>query len=70
MIDIVIRLRRFKNIDALEQVACRMIDKAASVSFQEELKTIAALDHRRAEIASGKRFDVGCVPAFVWAMVE
>ncbi|MFQ2621291.1 MULTISPECIES: Hha/YmoA family nucleoid-associated regulatory protein [Aeromonas] len=70
MSDLVIRLRRFKTLDALEQVAARMVAKAAAVSFQDELNTIAALDHRRAEIATGRRYDVGKVPATAWALVD
>ena len=69
MIDLVIRLRRFKCLDTLEAVAPRMLDKAAAVSPQAELTTIAALDHRKAEIAARRLFDPGKVPAAAWAMV-
>lgn len=69
MIDLLIQLRRFKSRESLEAVAARMLDKAA-VGVQEELKVIAALDHRRAEIATGRRYDAGQVPASAWALVD
>jgi hypothetical protein len=70
MIDLLIQLRRFKSRESLEAVAPRMLDKAAAVGVQEERKVIAAIDHRRAEIATGRRYDAGQVPASAWALVD
>ena len=36
----------------------------------EELKVIAAIDHRQAEIAAGRHFDAGKVPMTAWALVD
>ncbi len=70
MIDLMIKLRRFKTMESLDTVAARMLSKASATGIQEELKVMAAIDHRRAEIASGRRFDVGKVPAAAWALVD
>ena len=70
MNDLVIRLRRFKDRKSLDRVAPRMLDKAAATSLQEELKVIAAIDHRQAEIAAGKHYDAGKVPMTAWALVD
>ena len=70
MNDLVIKLRRFKDKKSLDKVAPRMLDKAASVGSQEELKVIAAIDHRQAEIAAGRHFDAGKVPMTAWALVD
>ncbi|MEI4971546.1 hypothetical protein ACK31U_17125 [Aeromonas caviae] len=70
MNDLVIRLRRFKDKKSLDKVAPRMLDKAASVGSQEELKVIAAIDHRQAEIAAGRHYDAGKVPMEAWALVD
>ena len=70
MNDLVIRLRRFKDRKSLDRVAPRMLDKAAAKGFQEELKVIAAIDHRQAEIAAGKHYDAGKVPMTAWALVD
>ena len=70
MIDLVIRLRRFKSRKSLERVAPRMLDRASSAGLQEELKVIAAIDHRQAEIAAGKHYDAGKVPMTAWALVD
>lgn len=43
MNELVIRLRRFKDRKSLDRVASRMLDKAAAVGSQEELKVIAAI---------------------------
>lgn len=69
MNDWVIRLRRFKSLDTLEAVAPRMQDKAAAVSLEDERAVIAAIDHRRAEIAAQRLYDPGKVPAVVWALI-
>ena len=70
MNDLVIRLRRFKDRKSLDRVAPRMLDKASATGFQEELKVIAAIDHRQAEIAAGKHYDAGKVPMTAWALVD
>lgn len=70
MNDLVIRLRRFKGRKSLDRVAPRMLDKAANAGLQEELKVIAAIDHRQAEIAAGKHYDAGKVPMTAWALVD
>lgn len=70
MNDLVIRLRRFKDRKSLDRVAPRMLDKAANAGLQEELKVIAAIDHRQAEIAAGRHFDAGKVPMTAWALVD
>ncbi|WP_421191322.1 hypothetical protein [Aeromonas enteropelogenes] len=70
MNDLVIRLRRFKDRKSLDRVALRMLDKAANAGLQEELKVIAAIDHRQAEIAAGRHFDAGKVPMTAWALVD
>ena len=70
MNDLVIKLRRFKDRKSLDKVVPRMLDKAASVSSQEELKVIAAIDHRQAEIAAGRHYDAGKVPMAAWALVD
>ena len=70
MIDLVIRLRRFKSRKSLERVAPRMLDRASSAGLQEELKVIAAIDHRKAEIAAGRLYDAGKVPMTAWALVD
>ena len=70
MNDLVIRLRRFKDRKSLDRVAPRMLDKSAATSLQEELKVIAAIDHRQAEIAAGKHYDAGKVPMTAWALVD
>lgn len=69
MNDWVIRLRRFKSRDTLEAVAPRMQDKAAAISREDERAVIAAIDHRRAEIAAQRLYDPGKVPAAVWALI-
>ena len=48
----------------------QMLDKAAATGLQEELKVIAAIDHRQAEIAAGRHFDAGKVPMTAWALVD
>jgi predicted transcriptional regulator len=70
MNDLVIRLRRFKDRKLLDRVAPRMLDKAANAGLQEELKVIAAIDPRQAEIAAGRHFDAGKVPMAAWALVD
>lgn len=65
----VIRLRRFKSRDTLEAVAARMQAKAAAISLEDERAVIAAIDHRRAEIAARRLYDPGKVPAGVWALI-
>jgi predicted transcriptional regulator len=70
MNDLVIRLRRFKDRKSLDRVAPRMLDKAAAAGLQEELKVIAAIDHRQAEIAAGRHYDAGKVPMTAWALVD
>lgn len=69
MNELVIRLRRFKSRDTLEAVAARMQAKAAAVSLEDERAVIAAIDHRRAEIAARRLYDPGKVPAAVWALL-
>ena len=69
MLDLIIKLRRFKSLDTLEAIAPRMLEKAAAVSPQAELTAIAAIDHRKAEIAARRVFDPGKVPAYVWALL-
>lgn len=69
MNELVIRLRRFKSRDTLEAVAPRMQNKAAALGQEEELAIIAAIDHRRAEIAARRLYDPGKVPAAVWALL-
>ncbi|MCE9957873.1 hypothetical protein LZ628_17260 [Aeromonas rivipollensis] len=47
-----------------------MLDRASSAGLQEELKVIAAIDHRKAEIAAGRLYDAGKVPMTAWALVD
>ncbi|WP_234880418.1 Hha/YmoA family nucleoid-associated regulatory protein [Aeromonas dhakensis] len=47
-----------------------MLDRASSAGLQEELKVIAAIDHRKAEIAAGRHYDAGKVPMTAWALVD
>ncbi|MCF5866719.1 Hha/YmoA family nucleoid-associated regulatory protein [Aeromonas veronii] len=70
MVELLIKLRRFKSIESLEQVAERMYEKALAQSTAEAATVLAAVDHRRAEIASGRIWDAGKVPTYVWALVD
>lgn len=59
------RLRRCRRADTLEKVA----DHLTHVLTGTELDAfMSAADHRRAEIAAGRLFDV--IPSHIWRLVR
>lgn len=66
-IDTVIAFRKYSRIETLELAVERKLSRPQAL--QDELLIISAADHRRAEIATGKRYDAGKVPAYVWGLI-
>lgn len=63
----VLAFRKYNSKETLETVVERKLTRG--VSTAEELLILSAADHRRAELAAGKRFDAGKVPAHIWRLV-
>ncbi len=65
--DFILKFRRFHNIDSLDAVVPRMLDRCED-SITEAL-ILSAADHRRAEIMAQKQFDPGKVPSYAWGLI-
>ena len=65
--DAVIAFRKYANIETLETVVARKLERPCNLS--DEIMILSAADHRRAEILACRNFDAGKVPAHVWGLL-
>ncbi|WP_127959775.1 transcription modulator YdgT [Serratia microhaemolytica] len=66
-IDYLMTFRKCSNLDSLEKLYEKL---QYSLTDDHEISNMyRAADHRRAELVSGKLFDLGKVPKSLWAQV-
>ncbi|WP_337261625.1 MULTISPECIES: transcription modulator YdgT [unclassified Serratia (in: enterobacteria)] len=66
-IDYLMTFRKCSSLDSLEKVYDKL---NYSITNDGEMSNMyRAADHRRAELVSGKLFDLGKVPKSLWAQV-
>ena len=61
--DAVIAFRKYANLETLEIVVARKLERVGTLP--EEIMLLSAADHRRAELAACRNFDAGKVPSYV-----
>jgi hypothetical protein len=66
-IDYLMTFRKCSNLDSLEKLYDRL--HYSLTDDNEICNMYRAADHRRAELVSGRLFDLGKVPKSLWAQV-
>ncbi|PVZ82549.1 transcription modulator YdgT [Serratia sp. S1B] len=59
--------RRCSNLDSLEKLYDKL--NYSLTDTDDVINMYRAADHRRAELVSGKLFDLGKIPKSLWAQV-